>query len=177
MVTNLDTEQLRTEFSHRLNKVLDDVGFDAKGSGRQVQLGKAIGLTQKGVRKWLEGEGLPELSRLVQIAVHFNVSFEWLATGRGDPYSGGANVERPLSDSAIKIAKLAETLTETQRKQLLESISAQSQQNEELLAELGARRPSQPRLVKDTAPIPSVFAPSEPSTVEGTPRKTAHTKK
>ncbi|MCM2543882.1 helix-turn-helix domain-containing protein [Burkholderia glumae] len=80
MVTNDE----RQAFSDRLNLVLDEEGYPPKGSGRQNRLAKDWGLTQKGVRKWLEGEGVPETTRLIEIAKRYDVSFEWLATGR-DP--------------------------------------------------------------------------------------------
>ncbi|QVN18942.1 helix-turn-helix domain-containing protein [Burkholderia pyrrocinia] len=74
----------RQAFSDRLNLVLDEEGLPPKGSGRQNQLARDWGLSQKGVRKWLEGEGVPETTRLIEMAKRYNVSFEWLATGR-DP--------------------------------------------------------------------------------------------
>ncbi|ENH6337831.1 helix-turn-helix transcriptional regulator [Burkholderia vietnamiensis] len=72
----------RQAFSDRLNLVLDEEGLPPKGSGRQNQLAKDWGLSQKGVRKWLEGEGVPETTRLIEMAKRYGVSFEWLATGR-----------------------------------------------------------------------------------------------
>lgn len=72
-----------TAFSDRLNELLDARGFAPKHQGRQVQLAKAVGLSQKAVRKWLEAEGMPELTRLIELAVRFNCHLEWLATGRG----------------------------------------------------------------------------------------------
>jgi len=77
------TDDERQAFSKRLNDVLDDAGFAAKGNGRQLSLGKEMGVSQKGARKWLEGEAIPETTRLIDIATRFGVSFEWLATGRG----------------------------------------------------------------------------------------------
>lgn len=79
MVTN----RQREDFSARLNSVLDEVGFAPKGSGRQVQLGKLFNVTQKGARKWLEGEAIPGMGRLEQIGRRFDVRVEWLLTGRG----------------------------------------------------------------------------------------------
>lgn len=71
-------------FADRLNLVLDEAGYPPKGSGRQNRLAKDWDLSQKGVRKWVEGEGVPETTRLIEMAKHYGVSFEWLATGR-DP--------------------------------------------------------------------------------------------
>lgn len=73
----------KDEFSRRLNAVLDDAGFAPKGRGRQVQLGNLFGVSQKGARKWLEGEAIPGMGRLEQIGRRFGVRVEWLLTGRG----------------------------------------------------------------------------------------------
>ncbi|WP_186061020.1 helix-turn-helix domain-containing protein [Burkholderia gladioli] len=86
MVTN---DELQA-FADRLNLVLDEEGYPPKGSGRQNKLAKDWGLSQKGVRKWLEGEGVPETTRLIEMAKRYGVSFEWLATGR-DHSSLGAS--------------------------------------------------------------------------------------
>ena len=73
----------RLAFSERLNQALDDVGFPKKGDGRQVKLAKLFGLNQKGVRKWLEGEGTPTFERTKKLAESLNVTVEWLMTGHG----------------------------------------------------------------------------------------------
>lgn len=71
------------EFSKRLNLVADQNGMPAKGSGRQGAMAALFGVSQKGARKWLEGEAIPKLSRLNEIAKHFGVNSEWLLSGRG----------------------------------------------------------------------------------------------
>ncbi|WP_423062972.1 LexA family protein [Candidiatus Paracoxiella cheracis] len=71
-------------FSERLNHILDLHGFPRKGKGRQAALAEEFKLTQKGVRKWLEGEGTPKTSRIIEIANRFNVNVEWLISGKGD---------------------------------------------------------------------------------------------
>ncbi|WP_213306054.1 helix-turn-helix domain-containing protein [Paraburkholderia sacchari] len=138
-------------FSERLNKVLDDVGFAPKGRGRQVQLGERMGVSQKGARKWLEGEAIPETVRLIEIAKKFGASFEWLATGRGDPYGGSEHPLPPLSQTASEIMAVVDTLTESQKKDLLAQITEQSKRNEQLLEELNSRPlaavPGKPRPV------------------------------
>lgn len=83
MVTEA-TEEIRRAFSERLNEVLDRAKLPPKGAGRQKRLGDDWGVSQKGARKWLEGESIPETARLIEMAIRYRVSFEWLATGR-DP--------------------------------------------------------------------------------------------
>lgn len=56
------------DFSTRLNKALDAAGFPPKGEGRQVELGKRMGVSQKGARKWVEAEGMPSTRRLEELA-------------------------------------------------------------------------------------------------------------
>lgn len=73
-----------SEFAKRLNKLCDLDRLPPKGGGRQLELAKIFGVSQKGARKWLEGEGLPKTSRINEIAAHFGVNSEWLLSGRGD---------------------------------------------------------------------------------------------
>lgn len=44
-----------------------------------------FGVSQKGARKWLEAEAIPDTKRIPQIADRLGVTAEWLLTGRGDP--------------------------------------------------------------------------------------------
>lgn len=76
------TEQEK-RFSERLNKALDEIGVPPKGKGRQTTVAKMFGVSQKGARKWLEAEGMPEPKRLEQIAKKCGVNIEWLWGGRG----------------------------------------------------------------------------------------------
>lgn len=118
MVTNParrpSAEQELLLFSERLNELLDSRGFPAKGKGRQVELGKRYELTQKAVRKWVEGEGLPETVRLIQIARDFHCNFEWLAMGTGprdaDPAHSTPEAElaRRLESAPAETVKLVE---------------------------------------------------------------------
>lgn len=68
-------------FANRLNEALDAIGFPAKGRGRQVELARLMDVSQKGARKWLEGEGLPTTDKQIALAALCRRSFEWLATG------------------------------------------------------------------------------------------------
>lgn len=70
-------------FARRLNQALDAAGYPPKGAGRQVALAKAMGISQKGVRKWLEGEGFPSTKRIQALAELLGVSFGWLISGKG----------------------------------------------------------------------------------------------
>lgn len=72
-------------FSQRLNASLDALGFPPKGKGRQEALGKEMGVSQKGARKWLEAESFPSEQRKRRLADFCRVRYEWLYTGVGLP--------------------------------------------------------------------------------------------
>ena len=78
-----DAVRIRREFSERLNEALDDLGVPTKARGRQTTAARLFGVSQKGVRKWLEGEGLPHTKRIGRIAHKANVRQEWLLFGLG----------------------------------------------------------------------------------------------
>lgn len=42
-----------------------------------------FGVSRETARLWSVGKALPELPRLIEIAVDYNVDLDWLATGRG----------------------------------------------------------------------------------------------
>lgn len=73
----------KQEFSDRLNRALDRIGVPPKGKGRQVELAKMFSVSQKGARKWLEGESIPDTKRLPEMTARLNVNGEWLLTGHG----------------------------------------------------------------------------------------------
>lgn len=68
------------EFSKNLNRALDQMGWPQRG--RIASLGRAMGgLAPASVRKWLNGEGLPEVKRLGELSRLVNQSVQWLLTG------------------------------------------------------------------------------------------------
>ena len=111
------------EFAQRLNEMCDEGGVPPKGKARQAIVAKLFDVSQKGARKWLEGEGFPSQQKGIQICRHWNVHYDWLMTGRGQKYVTTARPPRKLEiafrlmqelpeyklDEAIKIlAVLAE---------------------------------------------------------------------
>lgn len=75
----------REDFAVRLNEACDHIGLPPKHHGRQVAVAKLFGVSQKGARKWLEGEAMPATWRMSEFASKLNCSGEWLFSGRGDP--------------------------------------------------------------------------------------------
>lgn len=106
------TQTEKDAFSQRLNNLLDDVGFPAKGAGRQIELAKRYDVTQKGARKWLEGESIPTMIRLSKIAADFGCDIQWLLSGVQSESSAPANSEGGQLNfsTAVKDKKLAKEL-------------------------------------------------------------------
>lgn len=74
-------------FSNRLNLILDKAGVPPKGKGRQGIVAKAFHVTQKGARKWLEGEAIPQTKRMgqfIELYKSTGVTGEWLLHGNPD---------------------------------------------------------------------------------------------
>lgn len=53
-----------------------------------------FGVSQKGARKWLEAESIPDTKRIPQMAARLGVSAEWLLTGR-EPLNPAATLPGP----------------------------------------------------------------------------------
>ena len=80
---NRDKEIKKKEFAGRLNWALDVVGF-LSGRGRQSELGRQFGTSQRGAGKWLSGETIPETTMLAEICIRFGINMDWLLTNRGE---------------------------------------------------------------------------------------------
>lgn len=74
-------------FSARFNKVLDRMEVPPKGKGRQNAVAATFNVSQKGARKWLEGEAIPGSGRKKQFIDAYKsqgVTAEWLFYGNPD---------------------------------------------------------------------------------------------
>jgi len=80
---SMDSSAEKLAFAERLNALCDEMKVPPKGQARQSTVAGIFEVTQKGARKWLEGEGYPSLDMARRIAVWGNVQIEWLLTGRG----------------------------------------------------------------------------------------------
>ncbi len=57
----------------------------------QAEVGRRIGVKRSAVTQWEHPSGTtPSVEHLIQIALETNVTFEWLATGRGASHSAEA---------------------------------------------------------------------------------------
>lgn len=111
-VLEMRTDQEREAFSKRLNEICDDMGVPPKGDGRQLRLAKKFDVNQKGARKWLEGEAMPQMTTMIAIARWADVSIEWLITGRGEKRQT-LSVQEPVSPYLARTAAALAALPET----------------------------------------------------------------
>jgi hypothetical protein len=73
-------------FAARLAEICTDQGLTPRG--RQAALvrmlkGRQVDVTQPAVKKWFDGDSLPDMEKCIEIAQWGRVCFEWLMTGRG----------------------------------------------------------------------------------------------
>lgn len=79
----------KLDFSRRLHQVLDDMGWPQRGRIAMLKRSLREDLTENSVRKWLRGEGLPEVKRLGELSRITGKSVQWLLTGTD---AGAANI-------------------------------------------------------------------------------------
>lgn len=66
----------RLEYAANTSTTIPDHGF-----GRQVQIAKAMGVSQEAVRKWFSGESSPRHNMMKKLANLLDVNYVWLALG------------------------------------------------------------------------------------------------
>jgi phage repressor protein C with HTH and peptisase S24 domain len=82
----MSTTVVDEEFRRRLRLIMQQFGSVA-------DLARAVGVSDNAIYKWVSGRGQPGMISLVNLAKAAGVSVEWLATGRGAPAKGAAEVE------------------------------------------------------------------------------------
>lgn len=111
------------EFADRLHQALDVSGFPQARS-RTGALAAQYGVSRETARKWLAGLALPELERLLDIAMRLHVSFEWLATGRGTVEGAALHVrEQPgkyADAEELRLIGLVRRLSRRRRRALIQ---------------------------------------------------------
>lgn len=90
--------EVTTAFAGRLALLCDEKGLPQRG--RQTQLAKAMAVTPNAARKWLLGDGLPELDMAVRLAQWANVNVLWLLQGSG-PKRTPFDVKALVLDEAL----------------------------------------------------------------------------
>jgi transcriptional regulator with XRE-family HTH domain len=69
-------------FARRLREICEDMGLPSE-RGLQTRLAREFKVSPNAARKWLLGEGMPELDLAIEIANWANVSVLWLLQGTG----------------------------------------------------------------------------------------------
>jgi transcriptional regulator with XRE-family HTH domain len=78
-----DSKGFAARFNHALDELPPGMRPPGKGNGRQQFVARMFRVSQKGARKWLEGEAIPRTARIASIAKRCGVNGEWLLTGQG----------------------------------------------------------------------------------------------
>lgn len=69
------------DFASRLQHACDEAGVPG-GRQRVVTVATHFGVARETARLWFAGRALPELSRLIEMAMEYRCSLDWLAMGR-----------------------------------------------------------------------------------------------
>lgn len=121
------TQAPHAEFARRLQAALDAAGLVA-GRQRTGTLAEQHGVSRETARKWLAGLALPELTRMIELALHHHVSFEWLATGRGEPTREGLTMRDAWlkygDPDEARLLQLIRNLSRKQRRALIDLLDA-----------------------------------------------------
>lgn len=106
---------VKAAFSQRLRELCEDAGLPEHG--RQTALAKRFGVSQQAAKKWLSGESLPELEKMILIATWAGVNFNWLAQGTLPKKADYADTKAHVLSEAI------DNLPADSRQQVLDFIS------------------------------------------------------
>ncbi|MDV7458263.1 hypothetical protein R4643_12315 [Acinetobacter baumannii] len=78
----LQTDKVKEEFAKRLHIAMDKKGYPIRGRARI--LSNEFKISDKGASKWLNGEAIPETSKIPLLAAFLSVNTEWLLSGVDD---------------------------------------------------------------------------------------------
>lgn len=91
--------QVTAQFAARLSQLCDEKRLPERG--RQTQLAKVMEVTPNAARKWLLGEGMPELDMAIKLAQWGDVNVLWLLQGTGPKRTPFADVKALVLDEAL----------------------------------------------------------------------------
>jgi transcriptional regulator with XRE-family HTH domain len=111
----MEVSNPRESFANRMNEVCDLLNI-TRGHGRQAALGRTFGVTPKGARKWLGGEGFPEMDLAIRIANAAHVNINWLLQGVGPKHG------EQLDPSTEILSEGVEGLPQDDRQQVFDFI-------------------------------------------------------
>jgi hypothetical protein len=96
----IEHETSRAKFAARMAEVCADLGIEP-GHGQQAALGRLFGVTPKAARKWLMGEGFPEMAMALRICEKADVNVNWLLQGVGPKRGDKVAVRAMVLDEVI----------------------------------------------------------------------------
>ena len=76
---NKQVDKIKEEFAKRLQQSMDLQNYPTRGRARV--LSKEFGISDKAASKWLNGEAIPETSKLPILAKFLGTTSEWLLSG------------------------------------------------------------------------------------------------
>jgi transcriptional regulator with XRE-family HTH domain len=68
-------------FADRLQQACDEAGYPA-GRNRVSTVAARFGVSSESARQWLNGQSMPEMTRLAEMADELECSLDWLVLGR-----------------------------------------------------------------------------------------------
>lgn len=98
-VRGMETEVLQA-FASRLHEICDEKGLPRE-RGRQTQLAEAMKVTPNAARKWLLGEGMPEMAMAIRLANWGGVNVGWLLQGDGAKRGSRVDIRTLLLEEAL----------------------------------------------------------------------------
>lgn len=78
-----DSQQVASGFADRLKIALERNGFPDE-RGRAAIIARKVKAIHVAVKKWLDGQGLPDMKYQIVLAQWLNVSINWLSTWLGN---------------------------------------------------------------------------------------------
>lgn len=111
----MSQSMVKTAFANRLKEICEEEGLP--DHGRQTALAKRFDVSQQAAKKWLSGESLPEMEKLILIANWARVNITWLVQGTGPKRT---NV---VDTKALVLSEAIEGLPDDSKQQVLDFIS------------------------------------------------------
>lgn len=110
---SIQTDRIKEEFAKRLHLAMDTKGYPLRGRARI--LSQEFKISDKGAGKWLNGEAIPETSKIPLLASFLGVNSEWLISGNGqmEPSlykENSVEINKIESIELINLAKLNQNI-------------------------------------------------------------------
>lgn len=94
-------QNVRADFATRLHELCDDMQLPPE-RGRQSRLAAIFRVTPNAARKWLNGEGMPELETAIEIANWADANVTWLLQGTGPKRGDRVDTKALVLNEAIE---------------------------------------------------------------------------